>query len=400
MGNPARGHGLRGIFTHVVIRRQSHLGAATDVKSTLVNITVDLGDRSYPILIGDGAAAHLPKLLATHGGQKQVVVVADETVFRLHGAALSAALPSVTALTFPAGETSKSLTQVERLCDELARLRVERDGLLIAFGGGVAGDLGGFVAAAWLRGIAFIQVPTTLLAAVDASVGGKTGVNLRAGKNLVGAFHQPRAVVIDTRFLATLPRRDFAAGLAESVKHAAIREPAFLDWHEVHAEVFATFPKETANGKAADIVAGLIGRNCAIKAAVVGCDEREAGLRAILNYGHTIGHAFEHVLEYELRHGECVALGMRVENEIARRRGWLSATDAERIAALLDRLGLPARLSRALDPADVWSACQVDKKVRDGRVNFVLLRALGQPERVADVTEGEVAAALPAVQAT
>lgn len=302
-------------------------------------------------------------------------------------------------LMFPSGETSKSLRQVERLCDELARLRVERDGLLLAFGGGVAGDLGGFVAAAWLRGIAFIQVPTTLLSAVDASVGGKTGVNLRAGKNLVGAFHQPRAVVIDTRFLATLPRRDFAAGLAESVKHAAIREPAFLDWHEVHANALAGFPEGTSSATA-DILAELIGRNCAIKAAIVGCDEREAGLRAILNYGHTIGHALEHLLEYELRHGESVALGMRVENEIARRRGWLSATDAERMAVLLDRLGLPPRLPRALDPGSVWAACQVDKKARDGRVNFVLLRALGQPERVADVTEAEVAAALPAVQAT
>lgn len=369
------------------------------MKSTPLSITVDLGDRSYPILIGEGAAAQLPALRAAHGDKKQAIVVADETVFRLHGAALCAALPSGTAvLTFPTGETSKSLAQVERLCDELARLRVDRDGLLIAFGGGVAGDLGGFVAAAWLRGIAFIQVPTTLLAAVDASVGGKTGVNLRAGKNLVGAFHQPQAVVIDTRFIATLPRRDFAAGLAESVKHAAIRAPAFLDWHETHAEALAAFPDTAAHAATADILADLIGRNCAIKAAVVGCDEREAGLRAILNYGHTAGHAFEHLLEYELRHGECVALGMRVENEIARRRGWLPAADAQRVATLLERLGLPPRLPRVLDPADVWSACQVDKKVRDGRVNFVLLRALGQPERVADVTEAEVAAALLGVQ--
>lgn len=371
----------------------------TDVKSTPLSITVDLGDRSYPILIGEGAAAQLPALLAAQGDKKQVVMVSDETVFRLHGAALCAALPSGTAvLTLPTGETSKSLAQVERLCDELARLRVDRDGLLIAFGGGVAGDLGGFVAAAWLRGIAFIQVPTTLLASVDASVGGKTGVNLRAGKNLVGAFHQPQAVVIDTRFIATLPRRDFAAGLAESVKHAAIRAPAFLDWHETHAAALAAFPATAASTATADILADLIGRNCAIKAAVVGCDEREAGLRAILNYGHTIGHAFEHLLEYELRHGECVALGMRVENEIARHRGWLPEADAQRIATLLERLGLPPRLPRALDPADVWSACQVDKKVRDGRVNFVLLRALGQPERVADVTEAEVAAALLSVQ--
>lgn len=333
----------------------------------------------------------LHKCITSQHGSRQVVVVADQTVADLHMDRLLSCLPpSPVVLTFPAGETSKSLASVEQLCEQFAQARAERQAIVVAFGGGVAGDLGGFVAAVWLRGVRYVQVPTSLLAAVDAAVGGKTGVNLRAGKNLVGAFHQPVAVIVDTDFLQTLAARDFAAGLAESVKHAIIRDPEFLDWHEAHAGEIV--------GRVPAAVSHLIARNCEIKAVVVARDEREAGLRAILNYGHTIGHALEHLLGYELRHGECVALGMLTENELACARGWLGRPEADRVRSLLARLGLPVALARPLPPEDVWAACQVDKKVRDAAVHFVLVRSIGDPVRVTDISAAEVARALQAIQ--
>jgi 3-dehydroquinate synthase len=291
---------------------------------------------------------------------------------------------------FPSGEASKSLHQAERLYSELASARVSRRDLIVTLGGGVAGDLGGFVAATWMRGVRFIQIPTTLLAAVDASVGGKTGINHAAGKNLIGAFHQPAAVLIDIDFLETLPPREYVAGLAESVKHAVIRDATLLEWHEQHLDqIIARQP---------DVQEGLITRSCEIKAEIVAQDERENDLRMILNHGHTIGHALEYLLDYELRHGECVALGMIVENELARRRGVLSNDTAQRIATLIERLGLPTRLPRALAPEAVVDTCGLDKKARAGAAHFVLLQGLGQPLRVADVADEEIAAALQIVQ--
>ncbi len=325
------------------------------------------------------------------GNITQSAIIADKRVADLHlKRALAGFELRPLVLTFPPGEASKSLRSVERLCRRLAKARFERDGVIIALGGGVAGDLAGFVAATWLRGVRFIQVATTLLAAVDASVGGKTGVNLAAGKNLVGAFHQPQAVIIDVEFLKTLDARDMAAGLAESVKHAVVKDPAFLSWHEDHADAIV--------GRDEAVLSDLIARNCEIKAAVVAKDEREAGLRAILNHGHTIGHAIEHLLDYELRHGECVALGMLAENELSCARNWLPRADAERIRALLARLGLPDRLPRSLSAEAVCATCRVDKKVRGAAVNFVLVRALGDPVRVADISDAEIAAAIGTIQ--
>jgi 3-dehydroquinate synthase len=353
-------------------------------------VRVNLGERGYAIHIGPGARQELAAWLKKHS-PPQVAVIADQTVADLHLEHLKPYLtPGAVVLTFPPGEASKSLQAAERLYAKLALARVERSGVIVAFGGGVAGDLAGFVAATWLRGVRFIQVPTTLLAAVDASVGGKTGVNLPAGKNLVGAFHQPQAVIIDTEFLHTLSAVDYSAGLAESVKHAAIRDPGLLEWHEASAE--RIMARET------EVVSELVARNCTIKAAVVAQDEREAGLRAILNYGHTIGHAIEHLLGYELRHGQCVALGMIAENELACVRGLLARPEAERIRALLARLGLPVRLPRPVRAENVAAACRLDKKVRDAAVNFVLLERIGQARRVADVSDGEMAAALGAIQ--
>ncbi len=354
-------------------------------------VRVELGNRAYSIHIGPGARTVLQKCITSQQSPWHAVVVADQTVADLHLHRLLSCLPpGPVVLTFPTGEVSKSLASIERLCEQLAEARVERQAVVVAFGGGVAGDLAGFVAAVWLRGVRFVQVPTSLLAAVDAAVGGKTGVNLRAGKNLVGAFHQPLAVIVDTDFLQTLAARDFAAGLAESVKHAVIRDPEFLDWHEAHAGKIV--------GRDPAAVSYLIARNCEIKAVVVARDEREAGLRAILNYGHTIGHALEHLLGYELRHGECVALGMLAENELACVRGWLGRPEADRVRSLLAHLGLPVALARPLPPADVWAACQVDKKVRDAAVHFVLVRSVGDPMRVTDVSAAEVARALQAIQ--
>lgn len=317
-------------------------------------------------------------------------MIADETVASLHGQKLEPLLnPGHVVITFPPGERSKTLEQVEALHRRLAAARVERHAVIVTFGGGVAGDLGGFVAATWLRGVRCIHMPTTLLAAVDAAVGGKTGVNLPEGKNLVGVFHQPAAVIVDTDFLETLPARDFTAGLAESVKQAVVRDAEFLAWHEAMAAVCGRDPAALAH---------LITRNCELKADIVAQDEREAGLRAVLNYGHTIGHAIERLLGYELRHGECVALGMLVENELACARGLLARSEADRIRDLIARLGLPMQVPRPLDAADVAAACRADKKVKAGAVNFVLIRGIGAPVRIADVTAAEIAAALTAIQ--
>ncbi|MBK9121053.1 MAG: 3-dehydroquinate synthase [Phycisphaerales bacterium] len=349
-------------------------------------VPVNLADRSYPIVIGDHARTKLRECNSVLAAP-QLVVIADDRVAKLHLPALVTALPAEPLiLTFPAGEASKSLAVAGRLYDQLAEARVERRAVMVAFGGGVAGDLAGFVAATWLRGVPFVQVPTTLLAAVDAAVGGKTGLDLPAGKNLVGAFHQPTGVYVDLAFLETLPERDYRAGLAESVKHGAIRSVELLEWHSTHAEAITA----RDGGRLEELIA----RNCEIKAEVVARDERESGLRAILNHGHTIGHALEHLLDYELRHGECVALGMRVENELAVQRGLLSGAAAQQIAELLQALGLPLRLQKPLEPTAVWEACQVDKKVHAGAVNFVLLRGLGQTQKVADITPEEVVRAL------
>ncbi len=351
-------------------------------------VPVSLGERTYSVYIGPSARAELQECNARCS---PVVLIADQTVADLHITKLLPFLPiNPAVLTFPPGEASKSLEHARELYQRLAQAGVEREAIVVTFGGGVAGDLGGFVAATWLRGVRFIQVPTTLLAAVDASVGGKTGVNLPAGKNLVGAFHQPIAVIVDTDFLETLPARDFAAGLAESVKQAVVRDPAFFSWHETQVAAL--------RGREAGVVTELIARNCALKAAIVAQDEREAGRRAILNHGHTIGHAIEHLLGYELRHGECVALGMLAENELACARGLLPRTDADRIRRLLERFRLPLRLPRPLEAADVVTACRLDKKVTGGAVNFVLLRRIGEPTRVADVAPAEFAAALDAIR--
>jgi len=355
-------------------------------------VTVDITDRYYRVTIGAGARQSLPSTLNNLPGITRVAIVADQLVADLHLDRVTECLDVPAAvITFPSGESSKSLDRLDAIYSEFANAHLGRDDLVITLGGGVAGDLGGFAAATWMRGMRFVQLPTTLLAAIDASIGGKTGVNHAAGKNLIGAFHQPSAVIVDTGFLATLDRRDFIAGLGESIKHAVIRDAAFFDWHESHVEAILSRDPETLDE--------LIARNCQIKAEVVASDEREADLRMILNYGHTIGHAIEHLLQYELRHGECVALGMLVANEIAARRGLLPPETANRITRLIKRCGLPVRLPRPLAPGEVAAACRLDKKVRSGALNFVLVHALGAAQRHADVSDDEITAALAVINA-
>lgn len=354
-------------------------------------VNVQLGDRAYPIFIGAGARRQLPVHTETLRGIERIVVVADQRVAELHlETAIEGLRPPPTILRFPEGEASKCIGQLERLYEGFATARLGRRDLVVTLGGGVAGDLAGFAAATWMRGVRFIQLPTTLEAALDASIGGKTGINHAAGKNLIGAFHQPSGVLIDTDFLQTLSARDFAAGLAESVKHAAIRDASLFDWHESHAEEILQ--------RRPDVVESLIASSCEIKADVVARDEREDDLRMILNYGHTIGHAIEHLMGYELRHGECVALGMIAENAISTARGTLRREDAVRMTKLVAALGLPTRLPRHLDPREAAAVCHMDKKVRDGVINFVLITALGTPVRTTDVTDEEIVAAIDAIQ--
>ncbi|MFH1745745.1 MAG: 3-dehydroquinate synthase [Planctomycetota bacterium] len=351
-------------------------------------VQVELGPRSYQIYIGRGARRQFSNSPLS---KRRIVVITDTQVADLHLRTLLSELPPTPlVLKVKPGEESKSLRVAGELYDELAKAHIERHDLIITLGGGVVGDLGGFVAATWLRGIDFVQVPTTLEAAVDASVGGKTAVNQRAGKNLIGVFHQPMAVVVDLDFLASLPRRDYLAGLGESIKHAVIRDAEFFEWHEAHID--------DIQARQPDVLAELIARNCRIKATIVSQDEREKGLRAILNYGHTIGHAIEHCCNYELRHGECVALGMRAVNDIACARGLLKRHTADRITDLIKNLGLPLCLPARIDTSVLVAACHMDKKAAGGAVNFVFATDLGQTARAADVTDAEIAAACTTLQ--
>lgn len=356
--------------------------------NTVQIVHVKLPSGAYPIVVGPASHTVLEETVRRIAQQPRIAIITDQHVAKLHLKSVTETLatPTATVIRVPPGEESKSKDQAWRIYDDLASARISRSDLIIALGGGVVGDLAGFVAATWMRGVPFIQMPTTLLAAIDAAIGGKTGINHPAGKNLIGVFHQPAAVIADTDYLRTLTEREYVAGLAESIKHAAIRDEMFFEWHEKHVEGLRR--------RDAELTAELIARNCNIKAAVVASDERESGPRMILNHGHTVGHAIEHLLEYDLRHGECVGLGMIVENEIAVRRGMLPRTAADRVASLLDGLGLPTRLPRPCAPERIAEATHLDKKLRGGKVNFVLLSGIGSPQRVTDVTDDEIAAAV------
>lgn len=337
-------------------------------------VRVDLGTRGYDVVIGpgalDGTADALKSLTA-----RPSAIVADETVATHHGETLGGLLPGVPVITIPPGEASKGWATFERVCEDLLRAGVERGGCVVAFGGGVVGDLAGFCAATLRRGCGLVQVPTTLLSQVDSSVGGKTAINTRAGKNLVGAFHQPSLVIIDTRFLATLPRRELLAGYAEVIKYGALGDAAFFEWLEAQGPSVLAL-EEPALSRA-------IAESCKAKARIVAEDEREAGRRALLNLGHTFGHAIEAAAGYDGRvlHGEAVALGMAMAARFSEREGHMAKGGAARLETLLRRDGLPARMADldglAPTPAQLLAAMRQDKKVEDGAITLILMRAIG-----------------------
>ena len=355
------------------------------------SIRVALGERSYDIAIGRGTLAEAGQFVLDRLSARHAVVISDSGARRLHGERVVQALTSSgirsDLVEVPAGEASKSIAQAERLWNELVSLKADRKSVIVAVGGGVIGDLAGFVAATFARGLPFIQVPTTLLAQVDSSVGGKVGVNLPAAKNIVGAFWQPAGVLVDLDTLSTLPDREYRSGLAEVVKYGVILDPEFFAWLETHAAQL--------NARDAAALEHVVARSCRLKADVVERDERElTGLRAVLNYGHTFCHAIETVSGYgTYLHGEAVAIGMVCASRLAERLGRIGGDVTQRQLALLAKLRLPTAIS-GLDHDALLAAMHRDKKTEHGRLRFVLPSRLGAVEVVGDVAEADVRASL------
>jgi len=349
-------------------------------------LEVSLGERSYPIHIGPGLL-HRHDLLRPHLATGRPFIVTNETVAPLYLDALRATVGDSGTAIVPDGEQYKTLENASSILDRLIAEGCRRDSTVLALGGGVVGDLAGFAAACYHRGVSWIQVPTTLLAQVDASVGGKTAVNHRAGKNLIGAFHQPRAVLCDTDTLDTLDARQLRAGLAEVIKHALIADAGFFDWLEHNLP--ALLRRESVP------LAEAIERSCAIKARVVAADEREeSGQRALLNLGHTFGHAIETATGYEeWLHGEAVAAGIVLAARFSQHLRMLDATSHDRIVALLSKAGLPIA-PPPIEPERFASLMKLDKKVRAGRLNLVLLEGIGVATTRGDFTREDLLAVL------
>lgn len=350
---------------------------------------VELGERSYPIYIGRDLLND-PQLLGAHLTGSQVVVVTNETVSPLYLDRLLAILGEralVTEVILPDGEQFKNLETLNQIFDRMMHDRHNRSTTMIALGGGVVGDITGFAAACYQRGVNFIQVPTTLLSQVDSSVGGKTAVNHPLGKNMIGAFYQPQAVLIDINTLHTLSPREFAAGLAEVVKYGLICDLPFYRWLQEQT------PRLLAREEAA--LAEAIERSCSSKAAVVAADEREGGLRAILNLGHTFGHAIETAQGYgKWLHGEAVAVGMLMAMELSARRGWIEPAEVVAFRDLLRVINLPVAPPADMTPGQYLDLMGRDKKVIDGRLRLVLLRGMGEACIVDDATEEELVSLL------
>jgi len=336
-------------------------------------VNVDLGDRSYPIHIGS-ALLGKASLLEEHIASAQVLVVSNETVAPLYLDQLVEQLAvkfKVSTVILPDGEKYKTLTYLTKIYDALLQNKCNRQVTLIALGGGVIGDMTGFAAASYQRGVSFIQIPTTLLSQVDSSVGGKTGVNHPLGKNMIGAFYQPQCVLIDTDALETLPDRELSAGLAEVIKYGAICDEEFFQWLEKNIESLVA--RDT------DSLSYAIKVSCEKKAEVVSKDERESGIRATLNFGHTFGHAIETDLGYgEWLHGEAVSVGMCVAAELSKQLGWLSESESQRINVLCQRAGLPVEIPSAMSAADFIKHMKVDKKNITDTIRLILLKNLGE----------------------
>ncbi len=366
--------------------------------TTLKRIPVALGQGGYEVVIGRGCRFHVGEALQRlgYGAGLKVLVVSNPIVFHHYGTHVMEALQSagftVSSLLVEAGETRKTPATVARIHDACWREHLERGSLILALGGGVVGDMAGFAAATWLRGIAVVQAPTTLLAMVDAAIGGKTGVNHPGGKNLIGAFHQPRLVLVDPETLSTLPEREFQAGMAEVIKYGVIGDV------DLFAKLEQAKDLSSATALGPTLLIELLRRSAAAKAAVVVADERESGRRAILNYGHTMGHALETLTGYTTYlHGEAVALGMQAMGWIASRAGHWQEAEQQRQTRLMAKAGLPLRWP-PLDPDAVVACMDSDKKVRHGRVRFIVPRALGHVEIRDDISTERVKQVLKALQ--
>jgi len=332
---------------------------------------VSLGDRSYPIFIGEDLLG-AKELWARIRRREQVMVVSNKTVAPLYLEQVMTALPGCTvkSVVIEDGEKYKTLDAFNAVITRLLEQGFSRDCLLVALGGGVIGDITGFAAACYQRGVDYIQIPTTLLAQVDSSVGGKTAVNHALGKNMIGAFYQPSAVLADTRTLATLPEREFRAGLAEVIKYGMIRDPAFFAWLEENLDGLLARDQNR--------LAHAIEQSCRNKAEIVSLDETEQNVRAILNFGHTFGHAIETATGYtRLLHGEAVAIGMLMAADLSRRHGWLMRESTERLERILERAGLPSGVPTGLRAEQLRSIMAIDKKARSARLFLVLLREIG-----------------------
>lgn len=334
-------------------------------------LQVELGERSYPIYIGSGLLERAD-ILAPHVTGKHVAIITNTTVAPLYLKRVQKLLGKTPLeIVLPDGEEHKTLDVLTKVFDALLGARCDRRTTIVALGGGVIGDMAGFAAACYQRGVPFVQIPTTLLAQVDSSVGGKTAVNHPLGKNMIGAFYQPRAVLIDTDTLSTLPDREFRSGLAEVIKYGLIRDPEFFVWLEKY------LPKLLARD--GEALTHAIERSCRNKAEVVAQDETESGVRATLNYGHTFGHAIETGLGYgDWLHGEAVAAGMCMAADLSQRLGWLSKDDVRRIQAIIKAAGLPLLAPATLSPARLKELMAVDKKVEAGQLRLVLLKRIGE----------------------
>ena len=353
-------------------------------------LTVNLGDRSYPIHIGDGILSRAGDFLRQVGLGGKVAIVTNPTVAQLYldpvNEALTRAGFEVTPILLPDGEEHKDIQALAAIYDRLIGDRFERRSSILALGGGVVGDLAGFAAATYLRGVPYVQVPTTLLAQVDSSVGGKTGINHHDGKNLIGAFYQPKAVLIDIAVLKTLPRRELVAGLAEVIKYGIIDDPALFSLQEKEMQKIIGLDRE--------LLVRIITASCAIKARVVELDEREDDYRAVLNFGHTIGHALEAVTGYtRFLHGEAVGVGMVKAAAISMQRGFCDGKDFTRIQKLVEKAGLPSDIPADVRLEDLVHSMETDKKSGGGRIKFVMCAGIGKT-RFHGLTPGEILSAL------
>ena len=350
-------------------------------------IKVKLGARSYPVYIGSGQMENAGKLLRKTLRGRSVAIVTNSKVSRLYGAHCVSSLRKAgfrtLIVTLPDGEKYKTIDNIKKIYDELIKNRFDRADAILALGGGVTGDMAGFAAATYMRGIDFIQMPTTLLAQVDSSVGGKTGVDYRGGKNIIGAFHQPRLVLADISTLLSLSAREFRCGIAEVIKYGLIRSASLFNYLEKSVdEILAR--KESALEK-------IVAESCRIKAKVVEEDERETGVRAILNMGHTFGHAIETALGFKkLKHGEAVSIGLVMASRLSYTLGLLKTENVHRLQSLIAKFGLPISLPRNLQPEDVYKGMSLDKKITSGQRRFVVIDKIGRAEIRADLTKNEI----------